>query len=119
MLKDLLHSLMLESHNDSAVAIAEAVSGTVEGFAELMNEKAEELGCSGTCFLTPNGLDAERKRTGKTLVHSTTAADLARIMRYCTMESRKKNGSGRSPERNATVFHQADEAFPASITMPF
>ncbi len=90
VLKDLLHSLMLESHNDSAVAIAEAVSGTVEGFAELMNEKAEELGCSGTCFLTPNGLDAEKEEDGKTLVHSTTAADLARIMRYCTMESPEK-----------------------------
>lgn len=102
VLKDLLHSLMLESHNDSAVAIAEAVSGTVEGFAELMNEKAEELGCSGTCFLTPNGLDAEKEEDGKTLVHSTTAADLARIMRYCTMESPEKR-TVPADHRNGTL----------------
>ena len=42
-LKDLLYSLMLESHNDSAVAIAEYVGGDVETFADMMNEKAEEL----------------------------------------------------------------------------
>ena len=57
-LGDLLYSLMLESHNDSAVAIAEHVGGTVEGFADLMNEKAASLGCENTWFITPNGLDA-------------------------------------------------------------
>ena len=45
LLKDLCFSLMLESHNDSAVAIAEHVAGSVEAFAGLMNEKAAELGC--------------------------------------------------------------------------
>ena len=77
-LNDLLYSLMLESHNDSAVAVAECVGGTVEGFAAMMNRKAMELGCSDTYFITPNGLDAEDE-TGK---HHTTAADLARIMKY-------------------------------------
>ncbi|MBQ8730720.1 MAG: D-alanyl-D-alanine carboxypeptidase [Lachnospiraceae bacterium] len=43
-LKDLLYSLMLESHNDSAVAIAEHIAGSVEGFAKLMNEKALQIG---------------------------------------------------------------------------
>ncbi len=57
-LEDLLYSLMLESHNDSAVAIAEHIGGSVEGFAELMNEKAGEIGCTDTHFITPNGLDA-------------------------------------------------------------
>ena len=85
-LKDLLYSLMLESHNDSAVAIAEGVSGTVEKFADLMNKKAKEIGCEDTYFITPNGLDASDEK-GK---HSTTAVDLARIMRYCIMESPKK-----------------------------
>ena len=86
-LNDLLYSLMLESHNDSAVAVAECVGGTVEGFAAMMNRKAMELGCSDTYFITPNGLDAEDE-TGK---HHTTAADLARIMRYCIMDSEKKD----------------------------
>ena len=82
-LQDLCYSLMLESHNDSAVAIAEHVGGTVEGFAAMMNQKAKHLGCYHTYFITPNGLDAEDEH-GK---HSTTARDLARIMRYCAFQS--------------------------------
>ena len=73
-LKDLLYSLMLESHNDVAVAIAEHVGGTVEGFATMMNDKARDLGCEDTNFVTPNGLDAEG--------HYTTARDLAVIAGY-------------------------------------
>ncbi len=85
-IEDLLYSLMLESHNDSAVLVAEGISGSVEAFAALMNEKAEELGCHDTHFVTPNGLDGEDEGG----VHSTTAADLARIMRYCITESPKR-----------------------------
>ena len=72
-LKDLMYSLMLESHNDSAVAIAEHVGGSVEHFAELMNRKAAEIGCRNTYYITPNGLDAAED--GR--IHSTTARDLA------------------------------------------
>ena len=79
-LRDLLYSMMLESHNDSAAAIAEAVGGSVEDFADMMNRKAAELGCEDTYFLTPNGLDAKERKSGK--IHSTTAADMARILRY-------------------------------------
>ncbi len=79
-LRDLLHSLMLESHNDSAVAIAEHIAGSVEEFAELMNKKAYDIGCYDTYFITPNGLDATDEN-GKR--HSTTAVDLAKIMAYC------------------------------------
>lgn len=84
-LGDLLYSLMLESHNDSAVAIAEHVGGSVEGFAKIMNAKAKELGCNETHFITPNGLDA----TDENGIHATTAANLARIMSYCIMDSPK------------------------------
>lgn len=73
-LGDLLYSLMLESHNDSAAAIAEYIGGSVEGFAIMMNDKARELGCEDTNFITPNGLDAEG--------HYTTARDLAVIAAY-------------------------------------
>lgn len=77
-LEDLLYSLMLKSHNDSAVAIAEHISGSVEAFAEKMNEKAKELGCKDTHFVTPNGLDGEDEGG----IHHTTARDLALIMAY-------------------------------------
>lgn len=92
LLKDLLYSLMLESHNDSAVAIAEHIGGSVEGFAVLMNQKARDLGCVNTYFVTPNGLDATvTAEDGSEQIHSTTASDLARIMRYCVLESPQKD----------------------------
>lgn len=78
-LKDLLYALMLESYNDAAVAIAEQISGSVEAFADLMNRKAVELGCRGSHFITPNGLDAEDEEG----IHRTTAYDLSVIMAYC------------------------------------
>lgn len=83
-LEDLLYSLMLKSHNDTAVAIAEHCGGSVEGFARMLNRKAKQIGCKNTYFITPNGLDAEDEN-GK---HHTTAADLALIMRYAV-----KNGT--------------------------
>ena len=74
-LRDLLYSLMLPSHNDTAVAIAEHVSGSADKFVKLMNKKAAEIGCTNTHFATPNGLDAGYN-------HYTTASDLAKIARY-------------------------------------
>ena len=65
---------MLESYNDAAVMIAEGVAGSVEAFAQMMNEKAREIGALQTHFVTPNGLDAPG--------HETTAEDLALILRY-------------------------------------
>ncbi len=88
-LEDLLYSLMLESHNDSAVAVAEAVGGSVEEFAAMMNQKARDIGCYDTFFITPNGLDAVINETGQ--MHSTTAEDLARIMAYCITDSPAKD----------------------------
>jgi len=114
MVRDLLYSLMLESHNDSAVALAEYVGRkylskelgekpaeefteeesrqAVSAFARLMNEKAVSLGCKNTWFITPNGLDATQEFTLQdgTVIqkeHCTTAAELARIMAYCVRES--------------------------------
>lgn len=74
-LKDLLYSLMLPSHNDTAVAIAEHVSGSTARFVNLMNKKATQIGCTNTHFDTPNGLDAGYN-------HYTTASDLAKIAQY-------------------------------------
>lgn len=91
-MEDLLYSLMLESHNDSAVAIAEHIGGSVEEFAKMMNQKARDLGCYDTYFITPNGLDATAITVnGENKIHSTTAADLATIMSYCILSSPKKD----------------------------
>ncbi|MCM1100132.1 MAG: D-alanyl-D-alanine carboxypeptidase [Clostridium sp.] len=112
--RNLLFSLMLESHNDSAVVLAEYIGKrylppelaekstadytaeeskqAVKAFANLMNAKAKELGCTDTWFITPNGLDATETFEGPNgeaiqKEHCTTAADLARIMAYCVKES--------------------------------
>lgn len=82
-LKDLLYSLMLESHNDTAVCVAENIAGSVENFAEKMNAKAREIDCENTHYITPNGLDGEDAGGS----HHTTAADLARVLRYCITQS--------------------------------
>lgn len=69
--KDLVYALILQSANDAAAALAIKISGTVDSFAELMNEKARELGLHDSSFKNPHGLDAEG--------HYTTAHDLAII----------------------------------------
>jgi len=73
-MEELLFALLLESANDAAAAIACAVSGSVEAFAEEMNRKAAELGLENTHFTNPHGLDDEE--------HYTTAADLAKLAIY-------------------------------------
>ena len=99
-LKDLLHVMMMQSYNDVAVAVAEYVADTyldkvqvsqkvserkteeskerIKVFAGLMNDKAKELECYDTYFITPNGLDAEDENG----IHSTTATDMAKIASY-------------------------------------
>lgn len=71
---DLLYGLMLKSGNDTAVALAEHVGGSVEGFADLMNKKAQELSLTDTHFVTPHGLDNDS--------HYTSAYELAILADY-------------------------------------
>lgn len=73
-LQELLYGLMLSSGNDAAVALAIYCGGTVEGFAEMMNDKARNLGLTGTHFENPNGLDCPG--------HYSTARDLAVLAAY-------------------------------------
>lgn len=70
-LRQALYALMLESANDAGVGIAEHIAGSLDGFAELMNAKAEELGCVNTHFTNPHGLHNEE--------HYTCAYDMALI----------------------------------------
>ena len=71
---DLLYGLMLRSGNDAAVALAIHVGGSIEGFADMMNKKAEELGLTNSHFVVPHGLDNEG--------HYTTAYELAKMADY-------------------------------------
>lgn len=73
-IEQLLYAMMLQSYNDSAVAVAEAVGGSVEKFCSMMNEKAKEIGCKDTVFETPNGLDKGN--------HHSTAEDMSKIGVY-------------------------------------
>lgn len=71
--KDLLYALMLASANDAAYALAVHTGGSIEGFAEMMNAKAAELGCQESHFVNPHGLPNEE--------HLTSAYDMALITR--------------------------------------
>lgn len=73
-LQELLYGLMLQSGNDAATALAIYCGGTVEGFAELMNDKAHRLGMTQSHFVNPHGLDAPG--------HFSTARDLAKLAVY-------------------------------------
>ena len=114
-LGDLYYAMMLESFNDVAVTIAEYIGECyalnqddrtantdikarsyddskkyVRTFTKMMNEKAKELGCENTYFITPNGLDAEDEN-GK---HSTTAKELAVIASYAIKNERFNDITG-------------------------
>ena len=78
-IRDLMYGLMLCSGNDAAVCLAESVGGSIEGFAELMNAKAQELGLSNTHFESPHGLDSDG--------HYTTAYELALLSDYALKNS--------------------------------
>lgn len=79
---DLLYGLMLKSGNDTAVALAIHVGGSVEGFAEMMNQTAKEMGWNNSHFVTPHGLDAQG--------HYTTAYELACMADYALQNPKFK-----------------------------
>ncbi|MFS0863502.1 D-alanyl-D-alanine carboxypeptidase family protein [Fredinandcohnia sp. 179-A 10B2 NHS] len=74
-LEHLVYGLMLRSGNDSAVAIAEHVGGSLDGFVFLMNQKAAEIGMQNTEFANPHGLDDHEN-------HYSTAYDMAILTQY-------------------------------------
>ncbi|MFJ5715681.1 D-alanyl-D-alanine carboxypeptidase family protein [Neobacillus sp. NPDC093127] len=86
-LNDLVYGLMLRSGNDTAVAIAEYVGGSVDGFAYLMNQKAKEIGMYNTHFANPHGLDDHEN-------HYSTAYDMAILMRYAMKDKTFQKISG-------------------------
>ena len=107
-LKDLLYSLMLPSHNDTAVAIAEHVSGSTAKFVNLMNKKAAAIGCTNTHFATPNAIKRNMFRklistgyysfsnlnTGRTYYIGTTNALLGNLPGVQGMKTGYTNKAG-------------------------
>lgn len=87
LLEDLVYGLMLRSGNDAAVAIAEHVGGSIDGFVFLMNQKAEEIGMKYTHFANPHGLDDHED-------HYSTAYDMALLTRYAMNNEIYQNISG-------------------------
>lgn len=75
-LKDLLYGLMLRSGNDAAIMISTYVSGSVDSFVDLMNQKAKEIGMKNTVFHNPSGLD------NNTIGNTSTAYDMALLTSY-------------------------------------
>ena len=94
--QELLYGLMLHSGNDAAVALAIYCGGTVEGFVQLMNDKAHRLGLTQTHFENPHGLDGPE--------HYSTAHDMAILASYAmdnpifakTVSAKNINAAGRS-----------------------
>lgn len=74
-LRDMLKAIAVGSANDAAVAVAEHLGGSEDAFVQQMNGRAKELGCTGTTFVNPNGLDTDGEET------KTTARDIARMSR--------------------------------------
>ena len=101
--KQCLMALMLESANEMALGIGEEVSGSVKKFVELMNTRAQQLGCKNTHFNNPNGLPDE--------THVTTAGDMAKIAKaawqnplcrkFFTTEQSQQNSSKLQKEKEA------------------
>ncbi len=104
--QELLYGLMLHSGNDAATALAIYCGGTVEGFAELMNDKAHGLGLKGTHFMNPHGLDAPG--------HYSTARDLAVLTAYAmqnpifaqTVSTKTVTAGGRSLRNHNKLLWQ-------------
>ena len=109
-LQELLYGLMLQSGNDAAVALAIYCGGTVEGFAQLMNDKAPRLGLTGTHFVNPHGLDAPG--------HFSTARDMAALAAYAmqnpifrqTVSTKTVTAGGRTLRNHNKLLWQVEGA---------
>jgi serine-type D-Ala-D-Ala carboxypeptidase (penicillin-binding protein 5/6) len=100
-LEDLVFGLMLRSGNDSAVAIAENVGGSLDGFVYLMNQKAEEIGMTNSHFANPHGLDDHED-------HYSTAYDMAILTRYAMQNEKYREIAGTKVHSSPDPEHEWD-----------
>lgn len=100
-LEDLVYGLMLRSGNDAAVAIAEHVGGSVDGFVYLMNEKATQIGMKNTHFANPHGLDDHED-------HFSTAYDMALLTRYAMNNEKYRQIAGTRVHHSKNPYSKWD-----------
>jgi serine-type D-Ala-D-Ala carboxypeptidase (penicillin-binding protein 5/6) len=103
-LEDLVYGLMLRSGNDAAVAIAETVGGSLDGFVYLMNQKAEEIGMKNTHFANPHGLDDHKD-------HYSSAYDMALLTRYAMNNDTYKKIAGTESYRSESSNDKWDRVW--------
>jgi len=103
-LEDLVYGLMLRSGNDAAVAIAETVGGSLDGFVYLMNQKAEEIGMKNTHFANPHGLDDHED-------HYSSAYDMALLTRYAMNNDTYKKIAGTESYRSESSNDKWDRVW--------
>lgn len=103
-LEVLVYGLMLRSGNDAAVAIAETVGGSLDGFVYLMNQKAEEIGMKNTHFANPHGLDDHED-------HYSTAYDMALLTRYAMNNDTYKKIAGTKSYRSESTNNEWDRVW--------
>ncbi|MER2058208.1 MAG: D-alanyl-D-alanine carboxypeptidase family protein [Niallia sp.] len=103
-LENLVYGLMLRSGNDAAVAIAETVGGSLDGFVYLMNQKAEEIGMKNTHFANPHGLDDHED-------HFSTAYDMALLTRYAMKNDTYKKIAGTESYRSESSNNKWDRVW--------
>mgnify|MGYP000013626064 FL=1 len=124
-LKDLLYGMMLKSGNDAAIAIAEHIGGSVEGFADMMNQEALAMGASRSHFVNPNGLPDENHYTSvydlylifQNAVQDQTFLDIISTMSYDVVYT-DVNGAGvERTWENTNQYLTGKEKAPEGITV--
>ena len=124
-LKDLLYGMMLKSGNDAAIAIAEHIGGSVEGFADMMNQEALAMGASRSHFVNPNGLPDENHYTSvydlylifQNAVQNQTFLDIISTMSYDVVYT-DVNGAGvEKTWENTNQYLTGKEKAPEGITV--
>lgn len=124
-LKDLLYGMMLKSGNDAAIAIAEHIGGSVEGFADMMNQEALAMGATRSHFVNPNGLPDENHYTSvydlylifQNAVQDQTFLDIISTMSYDVVYT-DVNGAGvERTWENTNQYLTGKEKAPEGITV--
>lgn len=124
-LKDLLYGMMLKSGNDAAIAIAEHIGGSVEGFADMMNQEARAMGATRSHFVNPNGLPDENHYTSvydlylifQNAVQDQTFLDIISTMSYDVVYT-DVNGAGvEKTWENTNQYLTGKEKAPEGITV--
>ena len=124
-LKDLLYGMMLKSGNDAAIAIAEHLGGSVEGFADMMNQEALAMGATRSHFVNPNGLPDENHYTSvydlylifQNAVHNQTFVDIISTMSYDVVYTDVNGSSVEKTWENTNQYLTGKEKAPEGITV--